>query len=93
MKIASVAVASLVCLPCSTAFMGPLFARKSLAATNLHSYDNSEGEIPAWAGPASVLAAGLTVAAQVAGASVELPTQPVSSFIQVASGKFISIET
>mmetsp|Transcript_59778 Transcript_59778/g.173180 ORF Transcript_59778/g.173180 Transcript_59778/m.173180 type:complete len:447 (-) Transcript_59778:803-2143(-) len=85
MKIASVAVASLVCLPCSTAFMGPVFARKSPVASSLHLHDNSEGEIPRWSGPASVLAAGLTVAAQVAGASVELPAQSVSSYIQVAT--------
>ena len=89
MKITSVAVASLACLPISTAFMGPQFARKSVVASNLHLQGNSDGEIPGWAGPASVLVAGLTVAAQVAGASVDLPAQSTLSYIQIASGKFL----
>jgi hypothetical protein len=90
MKIASLAVASLVCLPYSTAFVGPQFAKKSLVASKLKVHDNGEGEVPGWVRPASVFAAGLTVAAQVAGASVDFPAQPVSSLIQVASGKFNS---
>lgn len=85
MKISAAAVASLACVQCSSAFVGPQFANNALRASKLNLHGDSDGEIRGWVGSASAVVAGLAFASQAAGASVDLPVQ-MSPAIEVMNG-------
>lgn len=92
MKIAATAVASLACLQYSLAFVGPQFANRAATTSKtskLNLLDYSDGEIPGWIGPASAVVASLTVASQVAVASVDVPATMSPAIVQVMSGTYL----
>ena len=72
MKVSGLVVVAIACMPSSLAFTGQTFGRAN-KDTKLSSYKDST---PGWMGPAAVVAAGLTVASQMAGASVAVPSSP-----------------
>ena len=81
MKIIGAALLAVSCMPYSAAFIGPQVARQT---SKLNLLGNSDGDSPAWVGPAATVVAGLTVASQVAGATV--PVTPVAP-VEIISGE------
>jgi uncharacterized iron-regulated membrane protein len=76
MKIFGSAVLAVCCMPYSAAFVGPQAAFRPAQTSKLNLHPNLDGDTPAWAGPAAAMVAGLTLASQVAGASI-VTTSPM----------------
>jgi phosphohistidine swiveling domain-containing protein len=91
MKIFCAAVLAVSCMPYSAAFTGPQVVNRSAQASKLNLHGKSDGESPSWVGPAAAVVTGLTVASQVAGASVGVPV-PVNP-VEIANGKTITMDT
>jgi hypothetical protein len=101
MKISSAAVLAIVCIPSSVAFV-TTSNQKSRSAVpanlqlNLQKDDDENGGISSvkgkisWAGPAMTTVAGLTLASQMAGASMAPPTVAATGTTPIIrEGKYI----
>jgi hypothetical protein len=74
MQIFGAAVLAISALPCSAAFMAPQVAFRSSRTSKLN-LQNADGD--SYVGPAATIVAGLTLASQMAGATVTMPPPDV----------------
>lgn len=104
MKISSAAVLAIVCIPSSAAFVttSNQKSRSVVPANlqlNLQKDDDENGYISSvkgkisWAGPAMTTVAGLTLASQMAGASMAPPTVATGTTPIIREGKYIQYHT
>ena len=78
MKIFGAAVVVVSCMPYSAAFIGPQVTHRQVSKVNLQS----DGDSPSWVGPAATVVAGLTVASQMAGASIDVVPPTTAAIVR-----------
>ena len=78
MKIFGAAVVVVSCMPYAAAFIGPQVTHRQVSKINLQS----NGDSPSWVGAAATVVAGLTVASQMAGASVDVASPSATAIVQ-----------